>query len=127
MVRGGYGHDGDGEGTRAPRRSGSASYLPAILVTLIGAATVPLLALGPTEPGPFAVVFGPSTSAEAALRRVVRAGGEPIAPGPFANVIFAAGDEGFRDAVTEAGAWLLLGAPLAGCTPARRHTEEGRS
>jgi hypothetical protein len=91
------------------------AYLPALLIALLGLAAAPLIALRPGPSGPVAVVFAPSVGGREAFARVVRAGGDPVAAGPFDNVIIASGDVGFRRAVAEAGAWLLLEGGTSGC------------
>jgi hypothetical protein len=98
------------------------SYLPAILLLLIGAAALPAAVSGAGEPtDPVAAVFAPGTTLAEAMGRVLAAGGTPLRGGPFANIVVAkSGHPNFAASLHQHGAWLLLDPLLAGCADPRR-------
>jgi len=102
---------------RAVRRLGFPSLLPALLITSLSAVFASAASLAAPATGKIGVVFSPGLSSQAAVERVIAAGGAPIDMGRFGNIVIAwARSSDFQNRVDAEGAWLTFNPQgLGGC------------
>ena len=108
-----------GSGSRSSADSGGVlALLPAVLVTVVTAATAMAVLYAPPATGQVGVVFAPWVSETEAAGVVVAAGGKLANSSRFSNILVAvATDAGFHARVRAAGAWFTVSA-LGLCGPA---------